>query len=145
VDLATMAYSLEGRSPLLDHELMELAASLPSKMKAGRGQRKRILRSALRGWVPDEILDGPKRGFELPAARWFRGELRDYTRDVLLDPGSTSRGWFREEEVRRLLDEHDAGSHDHNRGLWTLLMLELWHTEMLGGSRSKPLTHVALS
>jgi asparagine synthase (glutamine-hydrolysing) len=145
MDIATMAYSLEGRSPLLDHELMELAASLPCEMKAGRGQRKRVLRSALRGWVPDEILDAPKRGFELPVARWFRGELSDFTREVLLDPSSTSRGWCREEEVRRLLDEHNAGTHDHNRGIWTLLMLELWHRETFGSSRSKPPRYVALS
>ena len=76
IDIATMAYSLEGRSPLLDHELMELAASLPPELKAARGQRKRILRSALRGWIPDEILDGPKRGFRLPVARWLREDLR---------------------------------------------------------------------
>jgi asparagine synthase (glutamine-hydrolysing) len=145
IDVATMAYSLEGRSPLLDHEFMELAAALPSEMKAGGGQRKRILRSALRGWVPDEILDAPKRGFELPAARWFRGELGDFARGVLLDPSSTSRGWFREGEVRRLLDEHVAGTHDHNRRLWNLLMLELWCAETFGAASSKPLEYVAFS
>jgi asparagine synthase (glutamine-hydrolysing) len=127
IDIATMAYSLEGRSPLLDHELMELAASLPPELKAGRGRRKRILRSALRGWVPDEILDAPKRGFELPVARWFRGELRDYTREVLLDTSAISRGWCREAEVCRLLDEHANGTRDHGRGIWRLLMLELWY------------------
>ncbi len=143
MDIATMAYSLEGRSPLLDHELMEFAASLPAEMKAARGQRKRILRAALRGWIPDEILDAPKRGFELPTAQWFRGELRGFAREVLLDPRSTSRGWFREPEVRRLLDEHVAGTHDHNRRLWTLLMLELWHADTFCASR--PPTHAALS
>jgi len=145
MDIATMAYSLEGRSPLLDHELMELVASLPADMKVARGQGKRILRSALRGWVPDAILDAPKQGFELPAARWFRGELRDFTREVLLDPSATSRGWFREQEVRRLLDEHVAATHDHNRRLWNLLMLELWCKETFDGPRSQPLTHAALS
>ncbi len=129
IDVATMAYSLEGRSPLLDHELMELAASLPPGLKAARGRRKLALRSALRGWIPDEILDGPKRGFRLPVARWLRGELRDYAREVLLDPGSRSRGWCEVREVRRLLDEHTAGTHDHGRGIWTLLILELWHRE----------------
>ena len=145
MDIATMAYSLEGRSPLLDHEFMQLAASLPAPMKAARGQRKRALRAALRGWVPDEILDARKRGFELPAAQWFRGELREFTREVLLDPAATSRGWFREQEVRRLLDEHVAATHDHNRGLWSLLMLELWHTEMLDGKGSAASAYAALS
>jgi asparagine synthase (glutamine-hydrolysing) len=138
IDIATMAYSLEGRSPLLDHELMEFAASLPVELKAARGQRKRILRSALRGWVPDEILDAPKRGFELPLARWFRGELRGYAREVLLDPVATARGWCRAEEVQRLLDEHAGGLRDHGRAIWALLMLELWYREELGVDRSAP-------
>jgi asparagine synthase (glutamine-hydrolysing) len=131
-----MAYSLEGRSPLLDHELMEFAASLPAELKAGRGQRKRILRSALRGWVPDEVLDAPKRGFELPVAQWFRGDLRDYAHDVLLDRSATARGWCREQGVRRLLDEHVTGARDHGRQIWTLLMLELWYREI--GVASRP-------
>ncbi len=130
IDIATMAYSLEGRSPLLDHELMELAASLPAESKVGRGKRKRVLRSALRGWIPDEILDAPKQGFELPVARWLRGELRGYAEEVLLDPGARARGWCQEREVRRLLDEHGAGTHDHGRPIWTLLTLELWYREV---------------
>jgi asparagine synthase (glutamine-hydrolysing) len=131
IDIATMAYSLEGRSPLLDHEFMELAASLPADLKAARGRRKLILRSALRGWIPDEILDGPKRGFRLPVTRWLREDLRDYARGVLLDPGAGLRDWAREDEVRRLLDEHTDGSRDHGRRLWTLLVLELWHRETI--------------
>ncbi len=145
IDIATMAYSLEGRSPLLDHELMELAASLPAELKVARGQGKRILRSALRGWIPDAILDAPKRGFELPVARWLRGELRDYARAVLLDPGSTARGWSNEQEVCRLLDEHAAGTHDHGQGIWTLMMLELWYREMVEVPPSGALTPVAVS
>jgi asparagine synthase (glutamine-hydrolysing) len=145
IDIATMAYSLESRSPLLDHELMELAASLPPGLKVARGRRKRILRSALRGWIPDEILNAPKLGFELPVARWLRGDLRDYAREVLLDPGSTARGWCNEEEVRRLLDEHVTGKRDHGRGIWTLLMLELWYRETAGVPRSEQLTPVAVS
>jgi asparagine synthase (glutamine-hydrolysing) len=137
IDIATMAYSLEGRSPLLDHELMELAASLPAGLKAEGGQRKRVLRSALQGWVPEEILNASKRGFELPLAQWFRGELRDYAYDVLLDPACTARGWCRESGVRRLLDEHTAGARDHGRRIWTLLMLELWYQDVnrIPGSR----------
>ena len=110
---------------------MEFAARLPSELKAGRGRRKRILRSALRGWIPDTILDAPKRGFELPVAGWLRGELRDYAREVLLDPTATSRGWCNEDGVHRLLDEHCTGTHDHGRRIWTLLMLELWYRDAL--------------
>ena len=139
IDIATMAYSLEGRSPLLDHELMELAASLPPDLKASRGRRKRVLRSALRGWIPDEILDAPKRGFRLPVARWLREDLRGYAREVLLDPGAGLRDWAREDEVRRLLAEHADGTCDHGRRLWTLLVLELWHREIVGSPSSTAL------
>jgi asparagine synthase (glutamine-hydrolysing) len=143
IDIATMAYSLEGRSPLLDHELMELAASLPADLKACRGRRKRILRSALRGSVPDEILNGPKQGFELPISEWLRGELRTYAHEVLLDEGALSRVWFRETKVRRMLAEHAESARDHGRGIWSLLMLELWHRncqETPIMSPSRPLT-----
>ena len=129
IDIATMAYSLEGRSPLLDHELMEFAASLPPGLKVARGRRKRVLRAALRGWLPDEILDAPKRGFQLPVSDWFRGDLRGYAREVLLDSGARSRGWCDEREVRRLLDEHTSAKYDHGREIWTLLMLELWYRD----------------
>jgi asparagine synthase (glutamine-hydrolysing) len=145
IDIATMAHSLEGRSPLLDHELMELAASLPPELKAAGTDRKRALRSALRGWVPDQILDGPKRGFRLPVASWLRGELRDYAREVLLDPGAASHDWCEEREVRRLLDEHTGGAHDHGHRIWTLLVLELWHRDMSEAPRPEALTPVAVS
>lgn len=131
IDIATMAHSLEGRSPLLDHELMELAASLPPAMKVSRGRRKLVLREALRGWIPDQILDGPKRGFRLPVARWLREDLRGYAHEILLDPGASLRGWGETTEVRRLLDEHCAGRRDHGRRLWTLLVLELWQREIV--------------
>jgi asparagine synthase (glutamine-hydrolysing) len=127
VDIATMAHSLEARSPLLDHELMEFAASLPSELKLRGGERKVALRNALRGWVPDEILDGPKQGFVLPLSDWFRGDLRDYARDILLDPAALGRGYFEPRAVRQLLDRHVRGGRDESRGLWTLLVFELWH------------------
>jgi asparagine synthase (glutamine-hydrolysing) len=131
VDIATMACSLEGRSPLLDHELMQFAASLPESLKVGPREKKIALRRALRGVVPEHILDAPKRGFQPPVAAWLRGDLRDYARDVLLDRTSRSRGYFRTEAVGALLDEHAAGAADHSQGIWTLLVLELWHREFV--------------
>jgi asparagine synthase (glutamine-hydrolysing) len=131
MDIATMASSLEARSPLLDHELMEFAAALPATMKLHGREKKVALRAALRGWIPDEVLDAPKRGFRLPLGAWFRGELRDYTRDVLLDPATVGRGHFRESYVRALLDRHSSGVQDHSQGIWTLLMFELWHREFV--------------
>jgi asparagine synthase (glutamine-hydrolysing) len=138
IDIATMAYSLEARSPLLDHELMELAASLPAELKATGGSRKRILRAAVRGWVPDEVLNAPKQGFEVPVAQWFRGELHDYVHEVLLDRASVSRGWCRPEWVQGLLSDHCSGRADHGRGIWALLMLELWYREMASPATVQP-------
>jgi asparagine synthase (glutamine-hydrolysing) len=127
VDIATMACSLEGRSPFLDHEFMEFAASLPTNLKV-RGMQKKVgLRMALRGWVPDEILDAPKRGFQPPLAQWFRADLRDFSRDVLLERRARSRGYFDTDFVERMLDEHARGAADHAQGIWTLLVFELWH------------------
>jgi asparagine synthase (glutamine-hydrolysing) len=134
MDIATMASSLEARSPLLDHELMQFAASLPPELKVRGRQTKVVLRAALRGWIPDHILDAPKRGFRLPLGDWFRGELREFTRDVLLDRRAIERGCFRERYVRELLDRHAAGVQDHSQGIWTLLMFELWHQEFVDGA-----------
>lgn len=127
IDIASMAYSLEARSPLLDHELMQFAASLPSEQKLSGSERKVAFRRALRGWIPDEILDGTKQGFVLPLSEWFRGELKDYARETLLDRAAVGRGYFRAESVARLLDRHAAGLQDNSRGIWNLLVFELWH------------------
>jgi asparagine synthase (glutamine-hydrolysing) len=131
IDIATMASSLEARSPLLDHELMELAASLPASLKARGLERKRALKAALRGWVPDEILDAPKRGFEVPIAQWLRGDLSRFARELLLDRAAVGRGWFRKDAVCSLLDGHASGQEDHGARIWSLLMLELWQQEVV--------------
>ncbi len=129
MDIATMAYSLEARAPLLDHELMEFAATVPDALKAGIRARKQILRSAVGDWVPQATLQAPKRGFELPVTRWMRTELHDYARSVLLDPAAIAGDWARPGAVETLLREHAGGTRDHGRALWALLMLELWNRE----------------
>jgi asparagine synthase (glutamine-hydrolysing) len=131
IDIATMAHSLEARSPLLDHELMEFAASIPATLKVRGKEKKWILREALRPWLPTEVLDRPKQGFSPPIAQWFRHDLRETAREVLLDPASLSRGYFRPEMVRGLLDRHAAGTSDESKRLWALFMLELWHREFV--------------
>ncbi len=133
MDIASMAYSLEARSPLLDPELMQFAASLPAKYKARLTSKKWILRRAYRERVPDEVLDGKKRGFGVPLGAWCRNELRDFTREVLLDPVSVNRGLIREGSVRALLDQHARGGADRSMQIWALLMLELWHSEFVDG------------
>jgi len=131
IDIATMAYALEARSPLLDHELMEFAASIPAAFKVRGRQKKWILREALREWLPDEILDRPKQGFTPPVSRWFRGELREHLREVLLDRGCLDRGYFRPDAIRQLLDRHERGADGVAKQLWALYVLELWHREFV--------------
>ncbi|MDF3297620.1 asparagine synthase (glutamine-hydrolyzing) [Streptomyces tropicalis] len=126
VDITTMANSLEGRSPFLDHHLMEWAARLPAELKVRGGTTKYLLKKALRDWLPHDVLHRPKQGFGVPLAHWLRTDLRDVARDVLTDRTATSRGYFRPEAVSTLLEEHVAGS-DHARRLWALMQFELWH------------------
>ena len=128
MDIATMASSLECRSPLLDRELMELAARIPAELKIRGRERKVIFRDALRPWLPGDLLDRPKMGFGVPLGAWFRGELRSYVSEVLLD---RTRGYFRSEYVEALLARHVAHEADNSARLWALLMTELWHREVV--------------
>jgi asparagine synthase (glutamine-hydrolysing) len=127
MDIATMAHSLEARSPFLDHELMEFAATLPPDLKLRRLEKKYILREALREWLPPEVLDRPKMGFGVPIVDWFRHDLREYVEDVLMDREARARGYFQEGYVRSLLDRHTRGAEDNAYKIWALLMLEMWH------------------
>jgi asparagine synthase (glutamine-hydrolysing) len=137
MDIASMAHSLEARSPFLDHEVMEFAASLPAEYKLRGGEKKSVLKSAFRGILPDEVLYRPKMGFGVPLAHWFRNELRDLPADVLLDPSAVERGYFRRSEVERLIDEHRAETADHALRLWVLLQLETWHREVVDPAKSR--------
>jgi asparagine synthase (glutamine-hydrolysing) len=126
MDIATMAHSLEVRSPLLDHVFMELAAGLPASLKRRGRTSKVALKDALRRWVPDHVLDRPKMGFSVPLADWFRGGLRELPNEVLLDSRALERGIFREQAIRTLISHHLEGRADNSRKLWALLQLELW-------------------
>ncbi len=126
-DRSSMAASLEARSPFLDQELLALAARVPANLKLRGGVTKRILKQLAAGLLPPEIINRPKHGFGVPVGRWFREDLRDYTRDILLDPQTLARGYFREATVRALLDEHGSGRRNHGARLWTLLTFEWWH------------------
>jgi asparagine synthase (glutamine-hydrolysing) len=123
MDIATMAHSLEARSPLCDQRVQEVAAALPMAMKLSGSTTKAIFKQAMRDWLPSCIIDRPKMGFGIPIAEWLRGRL---AADVLLDPRALSRGLFRQERVRALVREHELGQGNHGYRIWTLLMLELW-------------------
>lgn len=126
VDIASMAYGLECRSPFLDHHVAELAARMPLRLKLQGRQGKRILREVFADLLPESITRRPKMGFGVPLDHWFRGELRDLVSDTLLSQKSLSRGFFWPETVRRLVDEHVTSKWDHSARLWSLLVLELW-------------------
>ncbi len=126
VDRMTMAHSLEGRSPFLDHHLMEYAATLPAEMKLKDGQLKWILKQAGLEFFSAEFLNRPKQGFGVPIGDWFRGELRDFTRETLLSDKAIARGWFQADYINALLEEHNQGTQAHEYRIWALLMLEMW-------------------
>jgi len=126
MDIASMANSLELRSPFLDHRVVEFAAALPSRMKLRGTTQKYLVKALMRGVLPESILGRAKMGFAVPIDRWLRQELRQMTHDVLLDSRARQRGYFDPEGVRKLLEAHEAGQPRH-RQLWALLMLELWH------------------
>ncbi len=137
-DIASMAHSLEARSPLIDHRVMEFAASLPSDLKLYGKTQKYIFKKAVKGLLPDAIIHRPKKGFGVPIDRWFRKELREMAYDVLLNRRCLERGYFSGKAVQRLLDEHCRGSADCHYLLWNLLMLELWHRTFVDASCLRP-------
>ena len=132
VDTASMAFGLECRQPFLDHHVVELAARMPLREKFRGGRGKRILLETFAEELPPAIRGRRKMGFGVPLDHWFRHELRDFARETLLDPQTESRGLFRPEAVRQLLDDHVAGRADHSQRLWSLLVLELWQREWGG-------------
>ena len=126
VDRASMAVSLEVRCPILDHVFMEYAAGIPSELKLVGREGKHILKKALRGRLPDDILDRPKMGFGVPVAEWLRRDLRDYARGLILD-GEATRRYLNLGFVERLWQEHSSGIRNRSTELWTIMMLNLWH------------------
>ena len=126
VDIASMAHSLEARSPMVDHLFMEFAASIPSALKLKGRTKKYIFRQAVRSLLPSAVIDRRKMGFGVPIDRWFRRELKEMAYDTLLSSRCLDRGLFRQEVVRQLLDEHVGGRAEWHPHLWSLLFLELW-------------------
>jgi asparagine synthase (glutamine-hydrolysing) len=124
-DIASMAHSLELRSPFLDHEVVTLGLALPDSLKTSGREGKVALRRAFAGDLPPEVAARGKTGFGVPLGRWFREDLREVADNLL----TTDRGWFRQETVQRLLSDHRSGRADHGHRLWCLLMLELWVRE----------------
>ncbi len=129
VDRTTMAHSLEARSPLLDHKVMELAARLPVKWKVKGRQTKWILKEVFADLIPAEILARGKVGFGVPLGQWCRGPLLEPVRDLLLGPDARLNGIFHQERIAALVEDNLQGRADNGKRIWALLNLEVWLRE----------------
>jgi asparagine synthase (glutamine-hydrolysing) len=136
VDRMSMATSLEARAPLLDQELIEFVQKIPPEFKLKDDQTKYILKKAMHGILPDEILFRSKQGFGMPINQWINMQLRDRIHEVLTDRKTIERGYFNSHYIRTLLKEHETNRRDHSSALWILWMLELWHRQFID---TKPL------
>jgi len=122
-----MAASIEGRMPFMDIDLAEYVSSLPDKFRVNKSITKWILREALKKDIPEEILNRPKVGFRVPVNEWFKGEMRDYLIDNLTGSNSETKSLYKPKYLNKIIEEHIKGRNNHEKLLWTLLNLELWH------------------
>jgi asparagine synthase (glutamine-hydrolysing) len=121
----SMAHSLETRVPLLDHKLVEFAATIPPEFQMQGGVAKSVLKRAMHGVLPDSIVNRPKRGFAVPLGYWFRGKLGGYAQDLLLGSRTRQRGMFQPAAIENLLKQNQRGR-EFDLHLWTLMSFELW-------------------
>jgi asparagine synthase (glutamine-hydrolysing) len=126
LDRAAMAVSLEGRVPFLDHRVVEFAARLPLSMKLRNSGGKWILRRLLDQYVPQELIDRPKKGFTLPVAEWLRGSLREWAEELLGESRLRHDGYFHPKIVRKIWEDHLSGQRDLRHHVWALLMFQAW-------------------
>ncbi len=132
VDRMSMAHSLEVRAPILDHKVIEFAASIPHALKYNRGEKKYILKQSLKKILPHSILYRKKMGFSVPLADWFRNDLRIIVENTLFSSNSGLPIFFNISNIKKIWDKHQAGKRDFSTILWTLFMFELWfkHSEI---------------
>jgi asparagine synthase (glutamine-hydrolysing) len=140
-DRASMAASLELRAPFLDTHVVEFAARLPWRLKLSLTRTKVLLKRALRGIVPDEILRRPKKGFGIPVAAWIRGPLRPLFEELYSDAELRRAGLFEPRAAQAMLQRHLRGEADLRKPLWTLAMFQLWQRKW--GSSASALKQVA--
>ena len=143
VDRASMAHSLEVREPLMDHELVEWLASLPSGHKIHGQEGKYIFKKAMEPHLPHDVLYRPKMGFSVPLARWFRGPLKQRVRDAVLGERLAATGWFDRNYLEHLVQAHQSGARDYSAPLWTLLMFEAFLRQVVDAAVAHPVAEVA--
>jgi asparagine synthase (glutamine-hydrolysing) len=126
-----MATSLETRAPFLDADVMELAFSMPAHFKIRHGERKWVLKQAMKSILPEAVLTRKKEGFSIPMKNWLRRELQPLMRGLLSPDRVTARGLFDPAEVSRLIEDHVAGRENHAHTLFPLMVFERWAAEHL--------------
>jgi asparagine synthase (glutamine-hydrolysing) len=131
-DQMSMAASIESRVPFLDHRLMEFTASMPQRMKLRGTMTKYVLRMAMKGKLPDEILTRGKMGFPVPVGKWLRGEYRHMVEEYILSERTLSRNIFNADAVREITERHMQGE-NHDERLWALLNFEIWQRRYIDG------------
>jgi len=128
-----MLASLEVRAPFLDHTLVEFVNTLPPEYKRKGFTTKRILKQAMKGKLPDTIIERPKKGFGVPLSAWLRKDLRKLCDDLLSTTSLASHGLFNQAHVEHLKAEHYASKKNHRKELWNLMMFQLWYVNHVKG------------
>jgi asparagine synthase (glutamine-hydrolysing) len=131
MDIASMAYGLEARSPLLDHELVEFCAALPAKYKVINNQGKFLLKSLASKIVPKEVIYRPKQGFSVPISAWLKGDLKSFMLTVLNDKNKLLEQYFKIDTIHKVVSEHLAGQVDHGFRIWALIVFCVWHEQIV--------------
>jgi len=131
-DQMSMAASIESRVPFLDHELMDFAARMPDRLKLSGSTSKFVLREAMKGLLPDEIISRSKMGFPVPVGKWLRGEARYLVDEYILSERALERGIFDKDAVHEIVARHNLGE-NHDERLWALLNFEMWHRRFIDG------------
>jgi asparagine synthase (glutamine-hydrolysing) len=136
VDKLSMAHSIEARAPFLDAGLVAYGLSLPVSLKIRGSKGKQVLKEALRGVVPDEVLDRPKQGFRVPLPAWLRGPLASWAKHEIFESPLAGRGFFNRGYVDELWQRHLAGKQDHSFDLWSLVNLGAWYAHWIDGRKA---------
>ena len=145
VDRASMAYGLEVRPPLIDHELMELAATVPSDLKVRNGETKWLMKQIFEPKLPKKLAHRAKQGFEIPTDDWLRGELGEQVREVVLKPGSRIAEYVNQDYAGKLFDMHCRRTGRHGQLMWSLLVLGRWLDHYCGSEVSSAQTEPMLA
>jgi asparagine synthase (glutamine-hydrolysing) len=145
VDRMSMAHSLENRSPLVDHKVVEFAARIPGAMKLKGRNLKYILKKVAARYLPRDVITRPKQGFSFPVGTWMRGQLKPLMDNLFRQSRFVEQKIFDGGEIQRMWNAHVSGKADHNYRLWILLNLELWHRMYFEGETAESLTGTILA